>query len=757
MSVAWIPVSSPRRGLLGLVAVLVAAVAVAVAAAEPADGGPPLECDGGLYITTGSPDDMTLTRVDQETGELTPVGDGGLVANALGHNPQDDFLYGIDRNDPHAVVRVSADGDENMMGPAVGAPTSWELTFVGTFLANGHYLVLGDNAPAPTPRGTVPGTWAEIDVTVSPPEVIRTFSHPSVGNNDLQDVALNPVDGELYGHSITRDRIVRINPTTGAAIGVGPTFTTPANAGSSFFDSFGRMWLYGSGDTVGTQDTLYRIDEVGQDTPEVVAQGPAVTHSDGASCPFTIGMEKTVDPPTACAGTTVTYRYDITNEAIVPAHREATAPVSADFVDQLPDDGRTFVAGTLVNPFGGDVDAYGGTGRLQIDHLAIPHDSTATIQVDVALPPAMAPATVMNQARLLDLSGNLGSQVLSEFPGTPELPDATPLTVRNCADLGVEKSVDAGLAGPGDRLTYTVRVTNHGPSAATGVDSVADTLPAGLTVVSASHGGTLTPDGTVRWPAFALAPGAHRDLTVSATTDEDIRTDTADDGDLDNTATVQHPDDPNDDNDRDTAVVPIDHPDLVVDKDDGLTTVGPGDEVTYTIAVHNAGVGDAHDVVLTDQLPDELEFVSGSGAATYTAPGTVAWPAFDLAAGEERSMTVTAVVVDEVAAAGTVVRNVASAPHPDDGNPEDNRDDDQDDVDGDPAPPPIDEPTPDDDPPDDPTRGLAAPHRRRRPFLGRHRRRPDRPRPRRPLVEPPPPDVTRPGQARNSSEPRSRT
>ena len=266
MPAAWIHAAVLRRGLLGLAAVLVAVVAIAIATTEPAGGEAPLECDGGLYVTTGSPDDMTLTRVDQETGALTAVGDGGLVANALGHNPQDDFLYGIDRNAPHHVVRVSAGGDEFDLGPAVGAPASWVLTFVGTFLANGHYLVLGDNAPARTSRGTVPGTWAEIDVTGVHPEVIRTFSHPSIGNNDLQDIALNPVDGELYGHSITRHRIVRINPTTGAATGIGPTFARPANAGSSFFDSFGRMWLYGSGKTVGAQDTLYRIDHVGRDT-----------------------------------------------------------------------------------------------------------------------------------------------------------------------------------------------------------------------------------------------------------------------------------------------------------------------------------------------------------------------------------------------------------------------------------------------------------------------------------------------------------
>ena len=218
----------------------------------------------------------------------------------------------------------------------------------------------------------------------TPPTVVRTFSHPSVGNNDLQDVALDPVDGQLYAHSVVRDRIVRIDPTTGAATAVGPAFADPANAGSSFFDAFGRMWLYGSGGSTGTQDTLYRVDDPTTDTPVVVAHGPAVTNSDGASCPFALGMEKTVAPGVACTGTTVTYRYEVTSEAITwPDHSsgpgrspEATDAVTVDFEDQLPDDGRTFVAGTLVNPFGGDVLALrrhrpSGHRNLDVPHAAL--------------------------------------------------------------------------------------------------------------------------------------------------------------------------------------------------------------------------------------------------------------------------------------------------------------------------------------------------------------------------------------------------
>src|SRR4029450_3092565 len=102
-----------RRGLLGLAAVLVMALAIAVAAAEPAGGQalPTFACNGDLFVTTGSPADMTLTRVDQRPGALTPIGTGGLVANALGYRPLDDYLYGMSRGAPPTHRGGAAVGD----------------------------------------------------------------------------------------------------------------------------------------------------------------------------------------------------------------------------------------------------------------------------------------------------------------------------------------------------------------------------------------------------------------------------------------------------------------------------------------------------------------------------------------------------------------------------------------------------------------------------------------------------------------------
>ncbi len=109
--------------------------------------------------------------------------------------------------------------------------------------------------------------------------------------------------------------------------------------------------------------------------------------------------------------------------------------------------------------------------------------------------------------------------------------------------------------------------------------------------------------------------------------------------------------------------VRVPRPDLQVTKvAEPAGLVQPGDTLTYTIRVNNAGPITAFDVVITDTLPAELlpQRWETSGEPVSLRPGTTyVWEGSELAPGE--SITITLVAqVDPGASAGTPVVNVVT-------------------------------------------------------------------------------------------------
>jgi len=87
-------------------------------------------------------------------------------------------------------------------------------------------------------------------------------------------------------------------------------------------------------------------------------------------------------------------------------------------------------------------------------------------------------------------------------------------TVTAVADVGIGKSAPAVVSATSN-LVYTISVTNFGPSSASGV-VVTDTLPAGVTFVSATGGG-VNNSGVVSWSLGALTSGQVSNVTVTVT------------------------------------------------------------------------------------------------------------------------------------------------------------------------------------------------------------------------------------------------
>lgn len=124
-----------------------------------------------------------------------------------------------------------------------------------------------------------------------------------------------------------------------------------------------------------------------------------------------------------------------------------------------------------------------------------------------------------------------------------------------------------------------------------------------------------------------------------------------------------------------TLTLTIDQVDLQLSKSDGVDVAQGGDTFTYTLTITNAGGIDATGVVVTDTLPQSVAFKSASDNGAE-ASGVVTWPAFDLAAGETVTRTVTVAVHESLPAGVDTLTNKAEVA--DDGtqgpdaNPDDN-------------------------------------------------------------------------------------
>ena len=201
-------------------------------------------------------------------------------------------------------------------------------------------------------------------------------------------------------------------------------------------------------------------------------------------------------------------------------------------------------------------------------------------------------------------------------PHTPndESTDDTGINVK--ADLAIDKQLQTSPVVAGEEVTYTLDVTNHGSATSPGTISVSDTLPDGLTYVSASgEGWTCTADEQVvtcdRTASLASGASAGR-ITVVAAVGSGVGTTT-----LPNTASVDGPaTDPNPDNDVDTVATPVtESAEVSVAKTTtGAAPVRAGANATFEIVVTNSGSSDARGVTVTDVLPAEMTLISASGS-----------------------------------------------------------------------------------------------------------------------------------------------
>jgi uncharacterized repeat protein (TIGR01451 family) len=202
-----------------------------------------------------------------------------------------------------------------------------------------------------------------------------------------------------------------------------------------------------------------------------------------------------------------------------------------------------------------------------------------------------------SMAITLDDQGHTGS-------GGPQSDsDVLTITVRTAADLGISKQAQPASLAPGEAITYTVVVTNAGPSDISGA-ALTDHLPGALLnptwTCAAGGGASCPPSGNGSGPisvTLDLPEGGIVTYTVGGVT-------AAWAASLVNTATITSPQVEIDQSNNSVAVTSS----LGFEADLSITKISQrvGATMHYTLAVGNAGPSNANGARVTDEVPEEI-------------------------------------------------------------------------------------------------------------------------------------------------------
>jgi uncharacterized repeat protein (TIGR01451 family) len=603
-------------------------------------------CDFGELAPTGTAS-ATLVVSPNTNGTLTNTAQ--VAASTFDPNTGD--------NSAEAQITVELIADLSLTkspttGPFyVGQPLTYTLTATNSGPTNAETVTLTDTLPveldfvsvSPTPDcteagGVVTCGFGELTPTgtVSATLVVSPNTNGTLTNT--AQVASSTYDPNTEDNSaeaqITVDPIADLSltkvPTAGPYyVGQPLTYTlTVNNPGPS------------TATTVTLTDTLpVELDFVSvSPTPDCTEAGGVVTCNFGElTSTGTVSATLVVSPNTSGTFTNTaqvtasTYDPDTTNNS---AEVQITANPSADLsLTKVPTNGPYYVGQPLTytlnvnNPGPSTATTVTLTDTLpvELDFVSVsptPDCAEAggvvTCGFGELTPTGTASATLVVIPTTSGTFTNTAQVTASTFdPNTGDNSTEAQTTVDPIADLSLAKVPTAGPYYVGQPLTYTLTATNSGPSTAATV-TLTDTLPAGLTYVSATGPGECAANanvvvcdlGTIPFPGSANAtlvvtPNISGTLTNTA----QVAASTYDLDTINNSTEAQ--------------ITAITSADLSLTK---VPTTGPyyvGQPLTYTLNVNNPGPTTATTVTLTDTLPVELDFVSVSPTPDCTEAGGV--------------------------------------------------------------------------------------------------------------------------------------
>ena len=392
---------------------------------------------------------------------------------------------------------------------------------------------------------------------------------------------------------------------------------------------------------------LENLVVVSGDDPDPDLGNNSDDHSTTVLAMADLSIDKTAAPPVVTPGDPVTFDITVTNAGPSLARDvvvEDTLPVSLTYVSDSA--GCDTVGLPTLSCALGDM----------APGVSVSFDVTATVEA------GLEGQTVSNTATV-QLTGG-GSD-----PDLTNNSDTTMFDVEQEADLSITKTgfgevvlpgsppdlaVMADAVSAGQRLTYTLHVTNTGPADAPAV-VVTDSLPAGVSYVSDDAGCDASGAPDIVCALGALPSGGSAWVTILVEVDPAV----ADGSSLVNNAVVDGgmPDpNPGDNSTMQTTLVSA-LADLMVVKTADPSTVDVGELVTFSLTVANAGPATAASAVVTDTLPPDFSYVSDDGSCDTSGLPAIVCALGDLPPGAMSKVEIVASA--EIGAAGQSRTNVA--------------------------------------------------------------------------------------------------
>jgi len=423
------------------------------------------------------------------------------------------------------------------------------------------------------------------------------------------------------------------------------SFTIGGGTGAGDFTNVGAIQLAIGGTIPGLNGQISFI----------ATMAPTILTANLANTPETdLSITKTDGKTSVVPGTSNTYTIVVTNvgpNAVNGAHVTDTFPGIYTNV--------TYTASATGGATGFTAS---GSGNIDDAALNMPVGSTITYIVTGTVS-ASATGTLVNTTTVATPSG-----VTDPTPANNTATDTDTLTPQ--ADLQITKTDNKTTIVPGSSNTYTIVVTNAGPSTVTGA-TITDTFPAGFTGVTytasatgGATGFTASGSGNISQSGINMPVGSTITYTVTGTVSASAT------GTLVNTATVSPPTSVTDPTPANNTATDTDtltpQADLQITKTDGKTSILPSSSNTYTIVVTNAGPSAVSGATITDTFPATFTGVTWTAVATggasgFTASGSgnISQSGVSMPVGSTITYTVTGTV--SAAATGTLVNTATVA------------------------------------------------------------------------------------------------